>query len=397
MRATASTDPDGNSTIRTYHWDFGDGSTDVGPIVLHSYLAPDTYTVRLTVTDSGGLSDVAETEAAISFPENESIQPHKSLELVPSSGALLARVHLTLLPPEMLISEPRVRAVVVDPNGVTYDSGIVASHEYMREFANPINGTWQLTAFFYTVRRDDPQAQPEIVAREVENRGVGPVMPPPLITGDYYEIWWLRGGFDGLHPTSVVLTAHTVGACQWFIRDGLSRVNITPNGCSVLVRSIGSSHFWDDVSIMVRSNGVYSSPFYMTVREPKELDFIGEFTVPHYDGYWTSLTYNVLDNLYSLVQRGRIPERRSGRQSQTPNNWQDPVESTFTINSGQLTDNMAAWGVAKIPRPVPPNHPDADERVMSYLQRLLFEVGPVHTLQLKQHTQQFYRGKGAHE
>jgi hypothetical protein len=35
-------------------WDFGDGTTAVGPSVVHSYRTGGTYTVRLTVTDRGG-------------------------------------------------------------------------------------------------------------------------------------------------------------------------------------------------------------------------------------------------------------------------------------------------------------------------------------------------------
>lgn len=52
---------DGSGTVSTllvpkegYDWNFGDGAQAVGPSVVHSYAAPGTYTVTLTVTDRGG-------------------------------------------------------------------------------------------------------------------------------------------------------------------------------------------------------------------------------------------------------------------------------------------------------------------------------------------------------
>jgi 6-phosphogluconolactonase (cycloisomerase 2 family)/PKD repeat protein len=49
-----STDPDG--TVKTYAWDFGDGSTGTGATGTHTYAQPGTYDVRLTVTDDEGCS-----------------------------------------------------------------------------------------------------------------------------------------------------------------------------------------------------------------------------------------------------------------------------------------------------------------------------------------------------
>jgi PKD repeat protein len=52
---------DGSSTASglivpnaNYHWDFGDGTSAVGPSVVHSYSTGGTYSVTLTVTDRGG-------------------------------------------------------------------------------------------------------------------------------------------------------------------------------------------------------------------------------------------------------------------------------------------------------------------------------------------------------
>ncbi len=47
--------------IVSYSWDFGDGivTTTSNPIITHSYPIDGNYTVQLTVTDNGGLTDIA--------------------------------------------------------------------------------------------------------------------------------------------------------------------------------------------------------------------------------------------------------------------------------------------------------------------------------------------------
>jgi PKD repeat protein len=51
-----STDPNSGGGINLYSWSFGDGGTAVGASPSHTYKAKGVYTVKLTVTDSFGLS-----------------------------------------------------------------------------------------------------------------------------------------------------------------------------------------------------------------------------------------------------------------------------------------------------------------------------------------------------
>jgi len=51
----ASSDPDGQ--IINYGWDFGDGTGDMGPEVMHEYAAHGNYTITLTVTDNSNLQN----------------------------------------------------------------------------------------------------------------------------------------------------------------------------------------------------------------------------------------------------------------------------------------------------------------------------------------------------
>ncbi len=68
LDASASADVDG--TIVSYDWDFGDGNTGSGVTTSHTYLAPGTYTVELTVTDDDSDTDVLTQDVTVSWDGN---------------------------------------------------------------------------------------------------------------------------------------------------------------------------------------------------------------------------------------------------------------------------------------------------------------------------------------
>jgi PKD repeat protein len=61
---SGSTDPGG--TILSYRWDFGDGATATGPVVVHTYAAQGTYAVSLELTDDCGGVSTCQTTAHVS-------------------------------------------------------------------------------------------------------------------------------------------------------------------------------------------------------------------------------------------------------------------------------------------------------------------------------------------
>jgi PKD repeat protein len=68
FNGSGSSDPDG--TIASYNWDFGDGSAaGSGATPSHTYGAPGTYTVTLTVTDNGGETGATNHSVTVKGPQ----------------------------------------------------------------------------------------------------------------------------------------------------------------------------------------------------------------------------------------------------------------------------------------------------------------------------------------
>jgi PKD repeat protein len=67
FNASSSTDSDGS--IVSYAWNFGDGTSGSGVSPSRTYGAAGTYTVTLTVTDNGGLTDSQKQSVTVSATE----------------------------------------------------------------------------------------------------------------------------------------------------------------------------------------------------------------------------------------------------------------------------------------------------------------------------------------
>ena len=61
----SSSDSDG--TVDSWSWDFGDGNTSTSQNPIHDYSSEGTYTVSLTVTDNGGLTDSTDQTVSVNL------------------------------------------------------------------------------------------------------------------------------------------------------------------------------------------------------------------------------------------------------------------------------------------------------------------------------------------
>jgi parallel beta-helix repeat protein len=89
--ASSSTDPQGQAL--TYAFDWGDGTAtpaQADPTATHTYTTPGSYTVKLTVDDSSGLSDTASATVTVNAPP---APPTANLSVTPVTG--IAPVNVT--------------------------------------------------------------------------------------------------------------------------------------------------------------------------------------------------------------------------------------------------------------------------------------------------------------
>jgi PKD repeat protein len=85
FNGSASSDPDGS--ISSYAWDFDDGTpggTGVSP--SHTYAAPGTYTVRLTVTDNRGATGTTTRNVTVTAPPGPTTYVNDQFSRTVSSG-----------------------------------------------------------------------------------------------------------------------------------------------------------------------------------------------------------------------------------------------------------------------------------------------------------------------
>ena len=84
FNAGGSYDLDGG--IVSYQWTFGDGTSGSGVTAQHAYSSPGSYTVRLTIIDNDGASDMTTQSISVTTPTNQA--PVAQFAVSPSSGSV---------------------------------------------------------------------------------------------------------------------------------------------------------------------------------------------------------------------------------------------------------------------------------------------------------------------
>ncbi|MCK4240352.1 MAG: PKD domain-containing protein [Candidatus Atribacteria bacterium] len=104
--ASSSSDPDGS--IASYEWEFGDGSTDAGEIVTHTYSEQGDYTVILTVTDNDGAKDTDKIFVHVKGEEVSAPEVTYTATLTPTPTQRVTHTGTpeTITPPAPTTSKP---------------------------------------------------------------------------------------------------------------------------------------------------------------------------------------------------------------------------------------------------------------------------------------------------
>lgn len=154
-----STDPDGESDIDTYLWDFGDGSFGTGKTTNHSYSVPGDYTVELTVNDSANANSQDEVNVTVQdyfeedlegghathFGNNERIAqifPINDPLYIYNISIFVAFVNLFDTVYANLTLEIRGIDVFIDPNDTVYETVFMPNiHEILNQESGWINLT----------------------------------------------------------------------------------------------------------------------------------------------------------------------------------------------------------------------------------------------------------------
>jgi PKD repeat protein len=125
-----SSDPEGS--LATYEWKFGDGATAVGVIAAHTFASAGSYTVSLTVTDKGGLKDMA------------------------LSVAVVSAAPVVCVPPSSLANGVCVTPVTYSEGVVLLnDTGITTCSDYVNVYSTTSN-TIRLSCAFTADSQGDP-------------------------------------------------------------------------------------------------------------------------------------------------------------------------------------------------------------------------------------------------
>jgi VCBS repeat-containing protein len=211
-----SSDVDG--TIVSYDWQFGDGTTSSGANPSHTYAEAGLYTVSLTVTDDGGLTDTASTTADITEAPN--------LPPVAAEDAYATDEDVTLV-----VAAPGVLGNDSDADGDPLTASLVAGVSNGTLILNP-DGSFSCVPNpnfsgddSFTYRANDGAADSNVVTVVIT---VNEVNDPPVAdpNGPYSGSVGSVVSFDGSGSSDV---DGTIVSYDWQFGDGTTGSGATPS------------------------------------------------------------------------------------------------------------------------------------------------------------------------
>lgn len=123
----ANQSSDGDGSIVSYSWSFGDGANGSGKNTVHTFSQPGTYVLALTVTDDDGASDTDSQTIVVNAGANE--QPSANFTATPLTGTAPLLVNM-------------------DASASTDSDGDVVSYAW--SFGDGASGSGETTSHTYT-------------------------------------------------------------------------------------------------------------------------------------------------------------------------------------------------------------------------------------------------------
>ncbi|WP_162802272.1 PKD domain-containing protein [Ornithinimicrobium murale] len=225
---------DGDGSVESYSWDFGDGGTAVGAVVSHEFAASGEFTVALTVVDDAGASDTASTQVMV----NDEVSPGEP-EVVAVAATQGHATGVSLQLPDGIEAGDAILAFLtasddeaVATSGVVpwvMEEETVLSPMSTRLFSRVADGSesgqavtftgssvtkWDLTVVVY---RGAAGEAVEVVAVDVVRNTATHVSPVVQVTGE-----------------------DRVGLTYWSDRGGSTTEWIPPTGPTVLSTQVGT-------------------------------------------------------------------------------------------------------------------------------------------------------------
>ena len=138
----ASDSSDSDGTIAIYQWDFGDASTGAGMTTSHTYTSANTYTVKLTVRDSDGLTDELEKIITVTLQPSSISCTLSSTQIIEGDSITITG---SITPP---LSGRNVTLTYQLPSGSPSTRMVTtnSNSKYSDTYTPSILGSWKVTA-----------------------------------------------------------------------------------------------------------------------------------------------------------------------------------------------------------------------------------------------------------
>jgi len=190
-----------------------------------------------------------------------------------------------------------------------------------------------------------------------DGTGDASVTPQPTITGGK-TVWYFKGQNPAAsaYPISVALSSSGGSSTTWSVSQADAKVNLsTTSGATTTVTPTGS-HFSASVGdIKVSASIGGGSPcgsFAMSAKMPWKLSLVSRVTSAYGTVYLTTITYNLLDNLSSVMSSSMADNEVVGTfVSLNGSNW-----ASFPMSTGSgvtpVTDKLSPNGSSSLtPKP----------------------------------------------